>query len=112
MCVRECLLLYLLLFLRTVFSPYRSVTLLDLQRCVFRILHLCFNLQLPFLSTSPPSSKYGREGSVCQSRRSCFEAGETNYHRQQKLSTPASSLKSPPTSYPPCRRSRCQIPHR
>lgn len=45
-------------------------------------------------SSSPPSSKPA-EGSVCQSRHSCFIGGETNYHRPQKLSTPASSLKSP-----------------
>lgn len=50
-CVRECLLLYLLLFLRTVFSLYQSVTLLDLQRCIFEILHLWFN---PQLSSFPP----------------------------------------------------------
>lgn len=37
---------------------------------------------------------------------------QTNDPRPQKLSTPASSLKSPPTSYPPCRRLRRQIPHR
>lgn len=56
-CVRECLLLYLLLFLRTVFSLCQSVTLLNLQRCIifffvcFKILHLCFN---PRLSSFPP----------------------------------------------------------
>lgn len=65
---------------------------------------------LPFLS--PPSS-YSAEGSICQSRHSCFEAGETNLPQTAEiLSTPASSLKSPPTSYPPCRRLRRQIPHR
>lgn len=34
-CVRECLLLYLLLFLRTVFSLYQSVILLNLAKMYF-----------------------------------------------------------------------------
>ncbi len=52
-------------------------------------------------SLPPPPSSESAEGNVCQSRHSCFEAGETNNHRPQKLSTPASSLKSPlPLTHP------------
>lgn len=40
-CVRECLLLYLLLFWRTVFSLCQSVTLLSPQRCIILV---CFCL--------------------------------------------------------------------
>lgn len=66
----------------------------------FKKLHLCLKPQLSSFLLSPPSSD-SAEGSVCQSRYSCFEAGETNYHRLQKLSTPASSLKSPLPLTPP-----------
>lgn len=54
---------------------------------------------LPFLS--PPSS-YSAEGSVCQSRHSCFEAGETNYHKLQKYSLhQLPALKAPlPLTHP------------
>lgn len=100
-CVSECLLLYLLLFLRTVFSLYQPVTLLNLQRCIFSNIPI-FVLtpsSLPFLS--PPSS-YSAEGSVCQSRHSCFEAGETNYHKLQKYSLhQLPALKAPlPLTHP------------
>lgn len=78
-------------------SPYSSCKDVLL---FFWMLHLCFKPQLSSFSSTSPSSD-SAEGSVCQSRHSCFEAGETNYHRPQKLSTPASSLKSPlPLSHP------------
>lgn len=110
-CVRECLLLYFAFILEDCVLPVSVCRPTPPAKMYF--LNLCFNppSSLPSLPTSPSSDS--AEGSVCQSRHSCFEAGETNYHRPQKLSTPASSLKSPPTSYhPPCRRLRRQIPHR
>lgn len=87
----------LLLFLRTVFSLYWSVILLNLQRCIifFSNTHLCFTPPALFLSSSPPSSN-SAEGSVCQSCHSCFEAGEkptTTDRRNSLHQLPA--LKAP-----------------
>lgn len=53
-CVRECLLLYLLLFLRTVFS-YQSVTLLKLKDVFFKYsIFVLTPSSLPFPSLHPP----------------------------------------------------------
>lgn len=54
MCVRECLLLYLLLLLRTVLSLYKSVPLLNLQRCIFLKTSSLFETPALFLSSSLP----------------------------------------------------------
>lgn len=73
-----CVRLFAVVFafiLRTEFSLYQSVTLLNLQRFFF-FKYSMFVLtpsSLPFLHPSPSSDL--AEGSVCQSCHSCFEVG-------------------------------------
>ena len=83
-------------------SPCISLSPYSTCKDVFFFEYSIFVLtpsSLPFLS--PPSS-YSAEGSICQSRHSCFEAGETNYHKPQKYSLhQLPALKAPlPLTHP------------
>lgn len=72
-----CVRLFAVVFafiLRTEFSLYQSVTLLNLQRFLFKYsMFVLTPSSLPFFH--PPPSSDLAEGSVCQSCHSCFEVG-------------------------------------
>lgn len=72
-----CVRLFAVVFafiLRTEFSLYQSVTLLNLQRFLFKYsMFVLTPRSLPFFH--PPPSSDLAEGSVCQSCHSCFEVG-------------------------------------
>lgn len=77
----------------------------------FEYSHLCFN---PQLSSFPLPSVllFGRGQRLPKPSFMLWSGWNKLPQTAEILSTPASSLKSPPTSYPPCRRLRRQIPHR
>lgn len=92
-------------------SPCVSLSPYSTCRFIFLLKTSIFVLNPPALF-HPPHPPIRQRAMFAKAVIHTSKVDKTNYHRPQKLSTPASSLKSPPTSSPSCRRLRRQIPHR